>query len=51
MSEQEFFIDDRCIIPEWIQNLSEEEETKLIHRLESEARAKKEEILRRRAKA
>lgn len=41
MSEKEYFIDDRCIIPDDIKKMSIEELDREIARLEAEAKAKK----------
>ena len=46
MAEKEYFIDDRCIIPDYIKKMSAEELDREIARLEAEAKAEKERILR-----
>lgn len=46
MAEKEYFIDDRCIIPDYIKKMSAEELDREIARLEAEACAKKERIMK-----
>lgn len=47
MSEKEYFEDDRpVIIPEWIKKMSREERRAEIARLEAEAKAEKQRILK-----
>lgn len=46
MSEKEYFIDDRVIIPDKIKNMSHEERLAEIARLEKIAKAEKEKILK-----
>ena len=48
MAEKEYFIDDRVIIPDSIKKMTSEERRAEIERLEKEAAAKKQEILRHR---
>lgn len=45
MSEKEYFIDDRVIIPDWIKAMSQEERRAEIERLEAIAREEKRKIL------
>lgn len=45
MNEKEYFIDDRCIIPDWIKKMTPEQRKSEIKRLEKEAAAEKERIL------
>lgn len=44
MAEKEYFIDDRCIIPDYIKKMSTKELDSEIARLEAEAKAEKERI-------
>jgi len=46
MAEKEYFIDDRCIIPDYIKKMSTEELDREIARLEAEAKSKKEKNIR-----
>ncbi len=46
MTEKEYFIDDRVIIPDNIRNMSHEERLAEIARLEKIAKAEKEKILK-----
>lgn len=46
MAEKEYFIDDRCIIPDHIKQMSVEELDCEIARLEAEAKAEKERNLK-----
>ncbi len=48
MSEKEYFIDDRVIIPDYIKKMSKEEINAEIKRLEAEAAAEKQRILKSR---
>ncbi|MCM1579552.1 MAG: hypothetical protein NC078_12220 [Ruminococcus sp.] len=48
MTEREYFIDDRCIIPEWIKNMTPEQRKQEMMRLEKEAANEKEKILKSR---
>lgn len=41
MNENEYYADDRCIIPDYIKKMSNEELDREIARLEAEAKAKK----------
>ena len=51
MKKEKFFADDRCIIPEYIKNMTEEELDAEIARLEAEAAAEKQRTLQERKKA
>lgn len=46
MAEKEYFADDRCIIPDYIKQMSAEELDREIARLEAEAKAEKERNLK-----
>lgn len=48
MAEKEFFIDDRVIIPEKIKKMTKEERRAEIKKLEAEAAAEKQRILKSR---
>lgn len=46
MAEKEYFINDNVIIPDWIKKMTPEEKRAEIARLEAEAKAEKERILK-----
>lgn len=46
MTEKEYFIDDRVIIPDYIKNMSAEELDREIERLEAEAAKKRDGVLK-----